>query len=215
MTQRSFKLIYLFISSDGANLDGGISADPDHASLALLFPTSIALTAHFSDLQNATSRDPVLRRALATEIRTACINVGFFYGRFSLVDPNLSLTGPVSQKPWHTRNCDTDCRQQCKAILCAPDRGKDQGGSCALSLSSRSTGHQLDIHRTPHFKGYTALLGENTNPNNVGDLHEGFDIGWESISYDRDMPAYESGPMTGENVWPEHLPCFREDLLTY
>ena len=39
----------------------------------------------------------------------------------------------------------------------------------------------LDIHKTPNFKGYTALLGENTDPENRGDLHEGFDIGWEDF----------------------------------
>src|SRR6266567_68679 len=38
---------------------------------------------------------------------------------------------------------------------------------------------QLDIHKSKNFKGYTALLGENTNPENRGDLHEGFDLGWE------------------------------------
>lgn len=31
-------------------------------------------------MQNVTSTDPALRRALADEIRDACINVGFFYG---------------------------------------------------------------------------------------------------------------------------------------
>jgi len=39
------------------------------------------------------------------------------------------------------------------------------------------TKEELDIHKSPNFKGYTSLLGENTNPENRGDLHEGFDIG--------------------------------------
>ncbi|KAG9315689.1 hypothetical protein JVU11DRAFT_3336 [Chiua virens] len=30
------------------------------------------------------------------------------------------------------------------------------------------TKNKLDIHATPNFKGYTALLGENTNPDNKG-----------------------------------------------
>ena len=46
----------------------------------------------------------------------------------------------------------------------------------SLPLETKSA---MDIHKTPNFKGYTALLGENTNPENRGDLHEGFDIGWE------------------------------------
>lgn len=32
---------------------------------------------------------------------------------------------------------------------------------------------KLDIHRSPNYKGYTALLGENTDPKGHGDLHEG------------------------------------------
>ncbi|KAI0699207.1 2OG-Fe-II oxygenase [Cytidiella melzeri] len=72
----------------------------------------------------------------------------------------------------------------------------------------------LDIHKSNNYKGYTALLGENTNPENRGDLHEGFDIGWEApdgATRDND------GAMTGENVWPnaEDLPGFREDVLGY
>ncbi|KAG8214679.1 hypothetical protein J3R82DRAFT_9757 [Butyriboletus roseoflavus] len=120
---------------------------------------------------------------------------------------------PSSQKPWHTRSPHTRRHQQCQAILCSPDRDKDQGWSCARSLVPRSTSPQLDIHATPNFKGYTALLGENTNPNNRGDLHEGFDIGWESI--DHATQLCQGGPMTGENVWPENLPGFREDILAY
>jgi isopenicillin N synthase-like dioxygenase len=69
---------------------------------------------------------------------------------------------------------------------------------------------QLDIHNTPNFKGYTALLAENTDPENRGDLHEGFDIGWEGEDADR-------GAMTGTNVWPreEDVPGFRAAALAY
>ena len=70
----------------------------------------------------------------------------------------------------------------------------------------------LDIHKSPNFKGYTALLGENTNPENRGDLHEGFDIGWEEMS---GSTRSDDGAMTGQNVWPEELPDFREDVLEY
>ncbi|KAI6042658.1 hypothetical protein EDC04DRAFT_908757 [Pisolithus marmoratus] len=70
---------------------------------------------------------------------------------------------------------------------------------------------KLDIHASSNFKGYTALLAENANLNNKGDLHEAFDFGWES-----DETAYSSdGAMVGRNVWPNDLPGFREDLLAY
>ena len=32
---------------------------------------------------------------------------------------------------------------------------------------------KLDIRKTSNYKGYTALLGENTDPEGRGDLHEG------------------------------------------
>jgi len=70
----------------------------------------------------------------------------------------------------------------------------------------------LDIHKSSNFKGYTALLGENTNPENRGDLHEGFDIGWEDMS---GSTRADDGEMTGQNVWPEGLPGFREEVLEY
>ncbi|KAJ7366371.1 hypothetical protein DFH08DRAFT_834190 [Mycena albidolilacea] len=66
----------------------------------------------------------------------------------------------------------------------------------------------LDIHKSANFKGYTALLGENANPEGRGDLHEGFDIGWEEQG---------AGPMAGLNVWPRDsdLPGFRDRVLEY
>lgn len=70
----------------------------------------------------------------------------------------------------------------------------------------------IDIHKSSNFKGYTALLGENTNPENRGDLHEGFDIGWEERS---GASREDDGAMTGENVWPKDLPGFRESVLDY
>ena len=92
---------------------------------------------------------------------------------------------------------------------------------------------QLDIHKSPNFKGYTALLGENTDSTGLGDLHEGFDLGWEphptrshpssaATSSDneddklqsRSMPRND-GAMTGVNVWPDNLPGFRETVLDY
>lgn len=78
----------------------------------------------------------------------------------------------------------------------------------------QATKDAIDIHKSDNFKGYTALLGENTNPENRGDLHEGFDIGWEAPN---GTSRTDDGAMTGENVWPapDALPHFREDVLEY
>ncbi|KAG8955837.1 hypothetical protein FRC04_006283 [Tulasnella sp. 424] len=83
---------------------------------------------------------------------------------------------------------------------------------------------ELDIHKSDNFKGYTPLLGENTDPENRGDLHEGFDIGWEEFVNSSETqralgaePLPNSGPMQGGNVWPsaQRLPGFKEALLKY
>ncbi|KAG9045995.1 hypothetical protein FS837_005287 [Tulasnella sp. UAMH 9824] len=82
---------------------------------------------------------------------------------------------------------------------------------------------EFDIHKSDNFKGYTPLLGENTDPENRGDLHEGFDIGWEELDRPADTqlsstePSSNSGLIQGGNVWPstEVLPGFREALLKY
>ena len=72
----------------------------------------------------------------------------------------------------------------------------------------------IDIRKSSNFKGYTALLSENSNPENRGDLHEGFDIGWEDAS---GKSRADDGEMSGENVWPDQtsLPGFREAVLNY
>ncbi|KAF9453148.1 Clavaminate synthase-like protein [Macrolepiota fuliginosa MF-IS2] len=79
---------------------------------------------------------------------------------------------------------------------------------------------KLDIHKSSNYKGYTALLGENTNAEGLGDLHEGFDIGWEPESepnQDTQSMVREDGAMTGGNVWPnpKDLPGFRKAFLAY
>jgi isopenicillin N synthase-like dioxygenase len=84
---------------------------------------------------------------------------------------------------------------------------------------------QLDIHKSSNFKGYTALLSENTNPVGMGDLHEGFDLGWEEPAHngtwDTKPSSEEEGTaMTGTNIWPDEerltsLKGFKEDVLKY
>jgi len=75
----------------------------------------------------------------------------------------------------------------------------------------------LDIHKSHNFKGYTPLLGENTNPENRGDVHEGFDVGWEDPDSGIVRSSEDDGSMAGENVWPDGalLPGFRRAVLEY
>jgi len=54
----------------------------------------------------------------------------------------------------------------------------------------------------------------------LGDLHEGFDIGWEpgvdsGTAVDGSSPPRDDGAMAGENVWPSDLPGFKETTLQY
>ncbi|KAI8986155.1 Clavaminate synthase-like protein [Trametes punicea] len=75
---------------------------------------------------------------------------------------------------------------------------------------------ELDIRKAANFKGYNPILSSNNDPLNRGDLHEGFEFGWEEV----DTPYYNKkravdGVMTGANVWPSELPGFRESVLSY
>lgn len=82
-------------------------------------------------------------------------------------------------------------------------------------MSSSFRFYKLDIHKSSSFKGYTALLGENTDLNGKGDLHEGFDCGWEELDQNgTTSTGREDGAMSGSNVWPE-IPGFRETVLAY
>ncbi|KAG8883676.1 hypothetical protein FRB98_002866 [Tulasnella sp. 332] len=64
---------------------------------------------------------------------------------------------------------------------------------------------QIDIHKTANFKGYCALLGENADPENRGDMHEAFNIGPENPN--------DTGTMRGLNQWPIDLPGFKAPVL--
>lgn len=71
----------------------------------------------------------------------------------------------------------------------------------------------VDIANSPNLRGYTKLLGENTDPTSRGDLHEGFDLALEIPADDPDVRAGVFG--YGPNQWPDDLPGFRDALLDY
>lgn len=81
----------------------------------------------------------------------------------------------------------------------------------ALPQSSKEA---ISMAKSTNFKGYTPLLGENTNPENRGDLHEGFDIGWEDPSGN---VRADDGAMSGANLWPDEqeIPGFKEAVMRY
>ncbi|KAL0960562.1 hypothetical protein HGRIS_005599 [Hohenbuehelia grisea] len=82
----------------------------------------------------------------------------------------------------------------------------------ALSLESKM---KIDCKTTPNFKGYSPLLSGNNDPNNAGDLQEGFEFGWEELQSKEDSVHSEDGAMAGANVWPSELPSFRIAALRY
>ncbi|GJE92600.1 Clavaminate synthase-like protein [Phanerochaete sordida] len=74
----------------------------------------------------------------------------------------------------------------------------------------------LDITSNPGFKGYNGVRASNNDPSGAGDMHEGFEFGWEElVPRARDEKRAHDGPMAGANVWPQELPTFRTDVLTY
>ena len=74
----------------------------------------------------------------------------------------------------------------------------------------------LDITKNPGFKGYNSLLSSNNDPMNAGDMHEGFELGWEEmVPKVNDEKRAHDGVMAGANVWPADLPGFRKAVLTY
>jgi isopenicillin N synthase-like dioxygenase len=150
-----------------------------------------------------------VRKALSEEIRDACINVGFFYSKCSVThvvtvlssdyQHLLTLINPIVSN--HGIPEDTIGRtiEAAKRFFALPNEKKIG----------------LDIHKSSNFKGYTALLAENTDVNNKGDLHEGFDLGPEHVA---EQAGADVGAMNdGGNVWPEEslLPGFREEVLDY
>ncbi len=73
---------------------------------------------------------------------------------------------------------------------------------------------KYDSRKSRSFKGYTAFLSGNSDPANSGDMHEGFDFGFEDLDLGQKSSRSESA-MSGANVWPKEVPDFREAVLKY
>lgn len=81
---------------------------------------------------------------------------------------------------------------------------------------------QHEITKTPNFKGYSAVLSSNNDPNGSGDMHEGFEFGYEPLGQPTSDTingnnGTNNGVMAGANVWPkdEDARGFREAVLGY
>lgn len=144
-----------------------------------------------------------MRRALADTIRDVCINVGFLYSaspRAARRRPPLSPALLAVKNHGVPEETITRAYEASKEFFFLPDEKKAA----------------LDITKNPGFKGYNALLASNNDPASAGDMHEGFEFGWEALDPDTDDEKRASdGVMAGANVWPADLPQFREAALTY
>ncbi|TFY79179.1 hypothetical protein EWM64_g4831 [Hericium alpestre] len=159
------------------------------------------------DLQGLSNSDPAVQRALAAEVRHACINVGFFYVKnhgisettlshaLDSMKTYFSLPTETKTEAWHLLT-----RHMCKAWL--------------ISLLSTTARYQEDaqlqrLQRGPH---------QQQRPLNRGDMHEGFEFGWEELNASKaanDPKRVNDGAMAGANVWPAAAPGFREAMLSY
>ncbi|KAK0449455.1 2OG-Fe(II) oxygenase [Armillaria borealis] len=145
------------------------------------------------DLAMISTEDPDSKKALADKVRAACVNVGFFYGaRLPVTNHGISET----------------------IIQEAVDRSKDFFSLPLEDKMMASRIVQIENKKSPNFKGYSPLLSGNNDPDNDGDLQEGFEFGLEQIAQGQDDSSDE-GVMAGANVWPSQLPEFRRAALQY
>ncbi|KAH9030324.1 2OG-Fe-II oxygenase [Lactarius pseudohatsudake] len=137
------------------------------------------------DLKDIGDPTPDVQRALAKQIRDACIDVGFFYVTNHGISEETIAAVLASMKTYFS-----------------------------LPLETKM---ELDNTKTPNFKGYNAVLSSNNDPAGTGDMHEGFEFGWEALDDTPgtlDASRMNDGSMAGANVWP-HVPGFRKSLLSY
>jgi isopenicillin N synthase-like dioxygenase len=72
---------------------------------------------------------------------------------------------------------------------------------------------QIEMARSPLYRGYFPVGGEITNPKAGGDAKEGFDMALELPADDPDVRAGK--PLHGANQWPVAPARFRSVLLRY
>ncbi|CCM03724.1 uncharacterized protein FIBRA_05870 [Fibroporia radiculosa] len=143
------------------------------------------------DLKDASSTDPAVRRALGAAIRDVCINVGFFYGACGL---SVSV---------YMRRAGIGLNAVCNHGI--SQRTIDNALAAMTEYFSLPLDEkmELDMRKSPNFKGYNPVLSSNNDPVNNGDMHEGFEFGWEELqAKESDEKRANDGVMAGVNVWP-------------
>ncbi|KAH9015706.1 2OG-Fe-II oxygenase [Lactarius hengduanensis] len=142
------------------------------------------------DLKDIGDPTPDVQRALAKQIRDACIDVGFFYVTNHGISEETIAAALASMKTYFSLPLET--KMEASILF----KG-------ALRL--------------PRDEWYNAVLSSNNDPAGTGDMHEGFEFGWEALDDNPgtlDASRMNDGSMAGANVWP-HVPGFRKSLLSY
>ncbi|KAI0927584.1 hypothetical protein AcV5_008082 [Taiwanofungus camphoratus] len=177
------------------------------------------MTRLISDLQNVSSPDLAVRRALGDAVRDASINVGFLYGMgvrscFGIADNSQNV--PVKNHGISETTIE-QALSASKDFFSLPIEKKMEACiSIYLPVPSSYLPVQLDIRKTQNFKGYNPILSSNNDPKADGDMHEGFEFGWEELQARvNDEKRSNDGAMAGANVWPSNVPGFREAVLKY
>ncbi|KAF7357373.1 Clavaminate synthase-like protein [Mycena sanguinolenta] len=124
------------------------------------------MTPPTSDLSSISSTDPAARRALADEIKHACMEVGFFYGTPQL---HTSLNFPSYFETVKNHGIPETVMQDTLAQM---TRFFD------LPLDKKL---EVENKKTSNFMGYNPVLSGNNDPNGAGDLQEGFEFKFEPL----------------------------------
>lgn len=162
----------------------------------------LALNVHaHSDLGNISNPDPAIRKSLSDSIRDACINVGFLYGaRWSV------RIGGLSNDFVPVKNHGIPDEVIGNALSASKE-------FFSLPLEKKK---EVDNSKTPNFKGYNSVLSSVNDPDSDGDMHEGFEFGWEElVPKVNDEKRANDGVMAGANIWPTDPVDFGKAVLTY
>ncbi|KZP13918.1 Clavaminate synthase-like protein [Athelia psychrophila] len=75
---------------------------------------------------------------------------------------------------------------------------------------------EIEYKKTPNHMGYSPLLSSNNDPQNAGDLMEGFEFGYEPTEKKGGgVDGVRDDGITVANIWPANSPGFRETVLQY
>lgn len=136
--------------------------------------------------------------------------------------PLISIAGLLSENVEERRKTAAELGRACREVgfFYAIDHGiPRQVIDTAFAESRRffalptETKQALSIKRSPHNRGYVAMADEKLNPVSGADMKEAFNLG---VELPEDHPEVVAGkPFRGVNFWPENLPGWRENMLSY